>query len=287
MPSAWRRWSSEMQMLLHEHPGQRRARGGRPRAGDRRVAVGRRRRRMRRSRCRNGVSPRPARDGDVARGLARGTRATPRRHHRASRRCAAVDHARRAAGDHRRRALTALIARNGSQPAVAALERRALSSLDAGRRRRRGTRSPGTRAAPSWWQRCAHASRARVRGRLAATARMTIAIVRRPVAAAAQRWRTPGYRRCWRASTRRAASARRRSSTIRSPRCRRITSLRGIDEAAARLVRAIARARAHRDRRRLRRRRRDRLRGRRARTARDGRATSISSCPTASSTATG
>ena len=124
---AWRRWSSEIQMLLHEHPVERRARGGRPRTGHRRVAV-RRRRRHRRSRCRDGVRRRPGL-GAMSRADWPATRATHRRRHRASRHCLlsiTPSSCFRRSTD--ASALNALVAA-WIDPAVRALERHALSSL--------------------------------------------------------------------------------------------------------------------------------------------------------------
>ena len=68
----WRRWLSEMQMLLHEHPVNAEREAAGPRQRDRDLGVGRRRCADAEAHYRVDLRMRRAgRDGDVARGLAR------------------------------------------------------------------------------------------------------------------------------------------------------------------------------------------------------------------------
>ncbi len=116
---------------------------------------------------------------------------------------------------------------------------------------------------------------------------MTIAIVRRPAGAATDALAAAGLppvlARIYAARGIGAAGELDHSLAV-LPSYR---TLLGIEEAAARLARAIAHARAHPDRGRLRCRRRNRLRGGRARARARWAPTSTSWCPTASSSATG
>ena len=246
----WRRWLTEMQMLLHEHPvnAAREARGRAPVTGVWFSGGGRAR-------------ADAAACGTAIVRAARCAPATSRAAWRAriGRRVAAPaprDFAAMLAT--RGRARSSLLAA-ASTSDVAALRRTGsrrpsrrssaarIASLDAGRRRQRRRGDAGTRRARA----CTAARAARAAsprpfvppqpdaGRRVTDRRSSAA----PSPPAARAGRRGHARRCWRASTRRAASRRRPSSTTRLPRCLRHATLRGIDEAAAAPRRARSRAR--------------------------------------------